>query len=158
MIQEVNEPIENSDDAILRKEDNDLFIQNFQLIYDNAELIIRTPDYFLCECKTAYLSTFYIGRGGKISLGSLLLLWQEGKLKEKCPSCGGDVFVFGESGSPLSGAYSWWGFCPECAAERYGKGDAFHWQPVYEQIEEHTSWPPRVSVSFKDLIEALKSK
>lgn len=151
-------PKRNPEDAKRWQEENDLFIQNFQLIYDNAELIINTPEYFHCECKTAYLSTFYIGRGGKIPLGSLLLLWREGKLKEKCPSCGSDVFVFGEGGSPLSGAYSWWGFCPQCAIERYGTGNAFRWQPIYEQIEEHSSKPPRVAVALHDLIEILKSK
>lgn len=143
--------------AKIKNEENDLFVQNFRLIYKSADKIISTPEYFHCECKTAYLSTFYIGRGGKIPLGVLLLLWREAKLIEKCPTCGKAVFVFGEGGSPLSGAYSWWGFCPECDRERYGTGDAFRWQPIYEQIKKHSSKPQITAVTLKELVEVLQS-
>jgi len=65
MAKKVAAPKENHEVTKHRKEENDLFVQNFRLIYDNAEWIINTPEYFFCEFGSAYLTLFYIG-GGKI--------------------------------------------------------------------------------------------
>ena len=173
------------EDAARRQEEKDLIVQNFRLIYENAELIINTPEYFFCELETARLGLFYIG-GGKLPLGVLLLLWKEGKFKDKCSVCGHDVYVCAASGSPLSGSFTWWGVCENCAQPIYFKRSGFRWTPVYEKMKEYKneaiiekgqepifSWSqgvvgehtpdriikPKISgISLKDLIEILKSK
>jgi hypothetical protein len=52
----------------------DLFIDNIDLLVRNAELILSYEEWFYSEPTTAFLSVPYIGMGGPIPLGVLLLL------------------------------------------------------------------------------------
>lgn len=127
-----------------REEEMKVVCENFEVILENFKRIVENEQYFFCQIGAAFLSMPWIGPDGPIPLGALVLLWQKGKLIKKCPDCGGNVYVFGAGGSPLSGAHSWWGVCRRCAGEKSQRGgNGFHtiWMPIREMLVEYPNKP-----------------
>lgn len=149
---------EDEKDAVQRK----LLLQSFGLLREHADTIINTPAYSFCSPRIVRLALFYIG-GGRVPLGALLQLWQEGKLIETCPVCSGEIYLFSAGGSPLSGMNAWSGICPSCNRIHIGKSDYFPkiWQPMQGMIDKYSeaaAWSKVEAVSFEDLLEALKAE
>ncbi len=115
-----------------------LFRENLPLLLEKADVIINTPRYFFCTFDSAFIPLMFI-HGGMIPLGILSLLWQQGKLKAICEFCGGEVYIYGLGGSPLSGSHSARGCCKDCA--RYNKVIVDHfpdlWKPLIEAIQAY---------------------
>lgn len=119
-----------------QQEEIDLLTKNFQLIYDHAELIVNTPEYFYCQLEVARLGLMHIG-GGCLPLGVLLLLWKEGEFIDKCTSCGHDVYICEACGSPLSGSFIWWGVCPKCESRIDFTGYGFEWKAAFDKMKKY---------------------
>lgn len=175
----------NPEDASRIQEETNLIVQNFRLIYDNAEEIIKTPEYFYCQLESSRIGSMHIGCE-RLPLGVLLLLWKEGNFISKCTLCGHDVYNIGGFGNVFSGWFTWWGVCEECVQEisfeghgfrfstAYAKGGEFRNEAIIEKGKEPIfSWskgvvgeytpdkiikPSIVGISLKDLIEVLKQK
>lgn len=149
---------EEAEDAAQRK----LLLQSFGLLREHADEIINTPAYSFCTLRVVRLALFYIG-GGKVPLGALLQLWQEGKLIETCPVCAGEIYLFSAGGSPLSGMNAWSGICPSCNRAHVGKSDSFPKirRPMQDMIDKYSEALAQTKVepvSFETLLEALKAE
>jgi len=107
-----------------RKKEMEYLCRNFGIILKNFNTVLENENYFFCEIGNAFLSMPYIAAGGHIPLGVLVLLWKEGNLIRKCPSCDGKLYVMGCGGSPLSGSCNWWGICCTCREEKSQEGDS----------------------------------
>ncbi|MGE4446549.1 MAG: hypothetical protein AB7C92_07890 [Synergistaceae bacterium] len=107
-----------------RLEEQKLFIENYELIWENRVRIIN--DEALSETRLYFsgLSLAYVSGGG-LTLGMLLKLWNNGEWTTKCPFCGGTVRIFSWGGSPLTGSNKYHGFCTSCKRERADSGDNF---------------------------------
>lgn len=107
-----------------RLEEQNLFIENYGLIWENRERIIN--DEAMSETRLYFsgLSLAYVSGGG-LTLGMLLTLWNNGEWTTKCPFCGGVVRIFGWGGSPLTGNNKYHGFCTSCKRERDSAEDHF---------------------------------
>ncbi|MFP4447058.1 MAG: hypothetical protein ACLFPD_12520 [Desulfosudaceae bacterium] len=90
-----------------------LFRDNLDLIFRYAGTIIDTPQLFFCGLGHARISVAYLGDYHP-SLGALLHLWQQGRLTDVCPHCGGELLLFCAGGSPLSGSNTCSGLCRRC--------------------------------------------
>lgn len=109
-----------------------LLSENLQMIIDNTPHIIKHKKYFYTQFSSAVIGTTIHGEEF-IPLGILLLLWQDGNLKDTCPHCGGTVYIIGAGGSPLSGSHKWYGCCAKCR-ERITGSSIFSniWRPAVE--------------------------
>ncbi len=91
--------------ALLRRE--------FPLIIRNLEHILRTPRFFFCLLKSAYVSTPWLfGGGGPAPFGVLAILWEDGSLLYQCPKCAGHFYALGAAGGFSGGRV--WGICTDC--------------------------------------------
>ena len=120
--------------------ETEVLCQNFEVILKNFSIILENERYFFCEIGTAFLSIPYIGPGGQIPLGVLVLLSQKGDIIKKCPDCGGKAYILGAGGSPLSGTHSWWGICPKCGktkSQRGGSGFSSIFMPINEMLKKY---------------------
>jgi len=107
-----------------RLEEQKLFIENYEFIWENRERIINDGALFETRLYFSGLSLAYVSGGG-LTLGMLLTLWNNGEWTTKCPFCGGTVRIFGWGGSPLTGNNKYHGFCTSCKRERADAGDNF---------------------------------
>jgi len=107
-----------------RLEEQKLFIENYELIWENRERIINNEALSETRLYFSGLSLAYVS-GGSLTLGMLLTLWNNGEWTAKCPFCGGAVRIFGWGGSPLTGNNKYHGFCTSCKRERADAGDNF---------------------------------
>jgi len=137
-----------SDRDIVKKQqeqeaENKLFCENLRLIIENSDTILKREEFFFCEFGSAFLSIAYIAKGGPIPLGVLISLWQRGEFIDKCSHCGGDVYIIGAGGSPLSGTHSFWGYCGQCGRKQSGKKPTLGelWQPVVEMLKRYPNKP-----------------
>lgn len=107
-----------------RLEEQKLFIENYEFIWENRERIIN--DVALSETRLYFsgLSLAYVS-GGNLTLGMLLTLWNNSEWTTKCPFCGGTVRIFAWGGSPLTGNNKYHGFCTSCKRDRDDAGDNF---------------------------------
>lgn len=106
------------DDAVL-------FFQDIELLVEHADEIIARAEYFHCPLAFAYCGWPYVGGGGPLALGHLLIGWREGCLIDECPGCGGDLWIFRFAGSPLSGGNWHRGFCRSCTSIERGSAPRF---------------------------------
>jgi hypothetical protein len=124
--------------AETKEAESKLFAENLGLILDKAQVIIDTPRYFFCTFDSAFISVMFV-HGGMIPLGVLSLLWQKGNLRAACRHCGGEVYIYGTGGSPLSGSHSAWGCCLACG--KYNRVQVEHfseiWAPLAEAIRDN---------------------
>jgi hypothetical protein len=111
----------------------ELFLSNAQIIMEHQEEILGCKDYFFVPLAFAGCSFAYVGGGGPLCLGYLLLGWSDGILIELCTTCGEQVRVVSFGGSPLSGSTAWSGFCVNCSKEKSGRG-SIH-TPFFKKIE-----------------------
>lgn len=109
-----------------------LFIDNIDLILEQAEEILRYRDLFFCAPDIAWCSWPYFGGDGPLSFGFLISGWYDGILLEPCPDCGKTVLVYCFGGSPLSGSNSWTGVCVVCREEKSAR-DSVH-KPFADKI------------------------
>ena len=107
-----------------REEEKELFIKNYEFIWENRERIINDGALHEIPLYFAGLSLAYMS-GGALTLGMLLTLWNNGEWTTKCPFCGGAVRIFGRSGSPLTGRNRYHGFCTSCGKYRSDAEDDF---------------------------------
>jgi hypothetical protein len=112
------------DQAERRETEFQTFSQNLQLLLDKQEEILSCPDYFFTPLSFAGCSWPYIGGGGPLCLGYLLLGWSSELLIEPCPGCKGKALVTFFGGSPLSGCCGWSGFCVDCQSEQSARASA----------------------------------
>lgn len=78
---------------------------------------------------------------------------------DKCSHCGGEVYIIGAGGSPLSGMHSFWGYCSKCGKKESGRKSTFGelWHPVVEMKEKFPNEAKIKGVSLQALIEELKA-
>ncbi len=91
-----------------------LFIKNLPLLLCNSQLVQSESEWNSIELPFAWCSWPYVSGDGPLTLGTLLAGYQNGLLKEPCPTCPDHCFVTVFSGSPLSGSNSWSGYCLTC--------------------------------------------
>ena len=90
-------------------------IENLDLLMNNYEKILNTPEYYFILIEETLVSTAYVGYSrNKLYLGELLRLWHDGKWTFQCPDCSGTVYIRNVGGSPLSGCGSGSGYCDTC--------------------------------------------
>jgi len=70
------------------------------------------PQIWFSQPNHLHFGLAYLGPV-QVSLGQILTLWHREALQLPC-SCGGQIYVEGMGGSPLSGSHSLFGFCPRC--------------------------------------------
>lgn len=99
-----------------------LFCDNLQLLLEHSQDILDRGEYFFCPLSFAWCSLLYLGSSGPLSLGQLILGWEDGILLEPCPDCGGKVLVTTYGGSILSGSNGWGGFCMGCSSYKSHRG------------------------------------
>ncbi len=151
-----------SDRDIVKKQqeqeaENKLFCENLRLIIESSDTILKKEEFFFCEFGSAFLSMAYIAKGGSIPLGVLISLWQKGESMDTCSHCGGEVYIIGAGGSPLSGQHKWWGYCGQCGTKKSGKKSTFGelWHPVVEMKEKFPNEAKIQGVKLKTLVEHL---
>jgi hypothetical protein len=103
-------------------QDWQLFCQNVQLLLQHQQTILACSDYFFCSPSFSYCSWPWTSGDGPLVIGYLLLSWQNRLLVQSCPDsgCGVQVLITSFSGSPLSGANSWAGYCTNCRSRKSG--------------------------------------
>jgi hypothetical protein len=98
-----------------RQVEEELLREYLPIILAQSSRIIETPRYFFCRLVSAWLSTWFLYRGGgPIPLGVLCLLWETGEMVFECPACRRNLHATGVGGSPLSGWATVWGVCAGC--------------------------------------------
>ncbi|MFH1021765.1 MAG: hypothetical protein V1809_00075 [Planctomycetota bacterium] len=142
-----------------RREDG-LFRENLPLILSRQEEILVRPDYFYCTFGSAWLSIAFVGPGGPIPLGGLLLLWQWGRLIEKCPSCGGRIHITGAGGSPLSGSHNCHGVCAGCGNAWNGRVGCWRdvWMPITKLLNRLRHRKPGLHIGPDRSIQFAEAK
>ena len=113
-------PSDSVREKIAREEH--LFCENLQLLLEHSQEIVDNYEYFFCPLSFAWCSLLYLGSSGPLSLGQLILGWNDGILLEPCPDCGGKVLVTTYGGSILSGSNAWGGFCMDCSSYKSRRG------------------------------------
>jgi hypothetical protein len=103
-----------------------LLREHFAVILENLDLILDTPRYFFCLLRSAWFSCLWVYGGGRIPLGVLALLWNEGKMLYSCPSCGFRLHAVGLTGSILTGIRSARGFCAGCGQKQTLRNPSGH--------------------------------
>ena len=124
----------NDDDAVLFFQDIDPFV-------DHADEIIERAEYFHCPLAFAYCGWPYVGGGGPLALGHLLIGWREGYLIDACSRCGGALLIFRFAGSPLSGGNWHRGFCRACRTTDRGSASHFgrRFRAMYDLTKRYTN-------------------
>jgi len=112
----------NHSDREKRAQEEQFFCEHLQLLLEHSQDIVPNSEYFFCPPSFACCAFLWIGGGGALCLGHLLLGWNEGILIEPCPDCDAKIFVTSFGGSPLSGSNSWSGFCIGCRSRKSGRG------------------------------------
>ena len=122
-----------------RHKEKGMLCNNLQLIMDNADYILSTPELFYCKLNIAYLGICYVGRPGHIPLGVLVTLWKKGELIEQCPECSGPLYIFQSLGIPLSGSNSSMGACTRCKKTHKINAESFGdiFGPINEMMKKH---------------------
>lgn len=125
-------------DAEHRQNDFFLFRDNIDLILDKSEQILTDPKLYCCTWSAAYIGGSMTGLVHTF-LGVLLELWKKEELIDKCPDCGGRVFILGAGGSNLSGSHTWHGVCHGCRKWQTGRKAGFSllYGPVREQVKRY---------------------
>lgn len=99
-------------------EEKRYFFERLPKLIEESETILADRALFeSLPGSFSFTSWPYISGDGPLSLGFLLRGWQNGILCDQCDVCGGMVYVFSFSGSPLSGSNSFSGYCVTCQAE-----------------------------------------
>ena len=98
--------------------------KELQFLCDNFEGLMSGTFKQSYQLKIAYLGSNISGRRG-ISLKELLSLWKKGRFIATCSECKSVVYVVATSGSMLSGAHEWIGFCSQCKKPAYGSSGRF---------------------------------
>ncbi|MFW6106724.1 MAG: hypothetical protein ACOC8H_01040 [bacterium] len=127
-----------------REQQDQLLGEHLKLIPEHSPEILKSERYFYCYAGNAYLSIGgYIGPEGAIPLGVLVLLWQDGKLLDKCQDCGGTVHIIGTAGDHIPGTHRWWGYCTECGRYQEGAKATFEElrDPLRQLLREHCNEP-----------------
>jgi len=118
-----------------QREDFRLFCDHFDLIKENAKMIIEDAKLFYCKFHFAMVGNYIMGVR-YLPVGVLLLLWEEESMTDYCLECGNKIYIIGAGGSPLSGTNSYWGYCPCCKKEVRGSYKPFHalWRPAIKML------------------------
>ncbi len=90
-----------------------LFTDNFDLIWRNADIIINTPEFYYSYFHCAFISAMFMGNY-YLRIGQLLHLWKQNTLVDTCDKCQGPLYIFCAGGSPLSGRNRCSGICGDC--------------------------------------------
>lgn len=107
-------------DRVEQAREGTLFLSNLELLLNNAQVILNNSEYFFCPLLFATRAFLWVGGGGPLCLGHLLLGWSDGILLEPCRDCSGEILVARFSGSVLTGTNSWFGFCASCVCKKSG--------------------------------------
>lgn len=118
-----------------------LFTENLLLIINNSHIILKKKKYFHVRISIAKICASFLG-SRHISLGVLLLLWQEGLLKEICPLCGSSAYIIKASGSVLRGDNKWHGYCIECSQSVSGESSNYLgvWRPAFNLERRYSNF------------------
>ncbi len=118
-----------------------LFTNNLRLIIENSQMIFKKKKYFNTQISVAKICASFLG-SRNIPLGVLLLLWQDGLLKDRCPICGIDAFIINASGPVLLGKNKWHGYCIECNKEVSGVSPnyAYVWRPAFNLERKYSNY------------------
>jgi len=132
----------------------DTFKREFQLIWENREAICNTPE--LSNIITPFVGVCYAYTGCRVTLGMMLNLYHQGKLRVgQCAQCGSELLGYYFCGSLLSGMGSHYGFCPNCGKEERYNGHGYVHKNFFGYAHpfpvEPTPW------TITTLVLALKS-
>lgn len=116
-------------------EDFTLFCDHFNLIKQNAKIIIADEKLFYCSFHLAMIGNYIMGVR-YLPVGLLLLLWEDEMMVDSCQECCNKIYIIGAGGSPLSGTNRYWGYCPYCEKEVKGSYKPFHalWRPAIKML------------------------
>lgn len=109
-------------DRVRREAEFELLRTNLDFILEHRGKILRDKECFFCSLSFAWASVPYIGGGGPLCLGHLLLGWENEIMKEPCTECGGEILVTSFGGSVLSGSTGWSGICSSCNIREHRRG------------------------------------
>lgn len=102
----------------------ELLIENIDLIMKHANIIKSRKELFYTELSFAYIASM-VTQTSVLSLGALIILWQEVVFLDTCKKCGGRVYIVSAAGSPLSGRHTYSGFCSACGKMLIGSKKSY---------------------------------
>lgn len=99
-----------------RAEARDLnyFSRHIPFLLTHRDRIISRKEYYNVKSDRFGCSFAYTGRSAPVTLGELLCHYADGAMKEPCPRCGSQSYVYFACGSPLSGTNIYHAACPKC--------------------------------------------
>lgn len=148
--------IKEQEEKIRReKEIFDSFYPYIPLFWKKKELILKDPRYYSIRTPKFFMGLAYFGGCNSITLGELLMMWQnENDLVFTC-TCGGKSVCFQFGGSPLSGT-EWISqtICLEC--EKIDKKGGLA-STLRSKIEARKKYKPiepedKVTISYDELV------
>lgn len=91
------------------------FLQNLPLILKHSDFVMKYREFASIQLSNTGFSWCWLS-GRFVCLGELLYFYKHGYgiVRQGCVHCGGDVYNYWCSGSPLSGARSSHGICVSC--------------------------------------------
>ena len=130
-----------------------LFIHQFEALYAQRKKILNSPRYRNIVIPGIEITSAWVSRHRPLTLGELYFHWDHKEFIER--ACCGKVFVFRVSGSALSGANDFSGYCPACKKVYEGSLDSFH-DLFHAYINHVPDFPYEYSdCTMQELVESL---
>jgi len=135
----------------------ELFYSNIRLFVEKRDVILSNPRLYSVKTPRSFCGGLFIG-SKSITLGKMLLLWEEKKIFSRNCACGGRGVIHRFGGSPLSGGCAFDITCLAC-----GKQSSFHTGGFRSFMDAAGGYLPerpisQKPVSIEDLIAILKGE
>jgi len=147
---------QNEADEKARERDLKQLKKALKLFIKNRDIIINNPKYYYITHSSIFISSAYVGRKAKYTIGEMLDHWQKGEMTDD-QSCCGKVYITSAGGSPLSGRNSFYGFCTKCGKWVEGSKSSFGliFGPYIKYKQPEFDFTDGDIATFDELILAL---
>lgn len=153
----VDAPVEMEEkkDRLTAEKELACFMDNFNLLMENADLIMTTKEYANVRIDDIYCGLIYVSRHRPMTLGELLYYCKKDIFTDK-DSCCKKLYPLNIVGSALSGCIWIHAFCPDCKKTKKvilgGAGNLL-------KYIENTKIPYEPSrINIEKLVSILKKK